>query len=100
MIFAAAAVLALVAALAVVVLRELVDSSVRGPSEFERRFGLAPLGVIPAILTTDDLRMRNRRRAQTLAGAVAVVLVAVVLAHVFVAPLDALWAGALRRLGV
>jgi hypothetical protein len=99
-IFLASVVLALVAALAVVVARELVDSSVKGPSEFERRFGLAPLGVIPAILTADDLRLRSRRRVQAFAGAVAVVLVAVVLAHVFVAPLDALWAGALRRLGV
>jgi uncharacterized protein involved in exopolysaccharide biosynthesis len=100
LIFLAAVVLGLVAAGAIVVVRELFDSSVKGPSEFARRFGIVPLGIIPAILTADDLRLQGRRRVQAIAGAVAVVLVAVVLAHFFVAPLDALWAGALRRIGV
>jgi uncharacterized protein involved in exopolysaccharide biosynthesis len=100
LIFLAAAVLALLGAVAAVAVRELGDSSVKGPAEFARRFGLVPLGVIPAILTPDDLRRAGRHRVQAAAGAVAVVIVAVLLAHFLVAPLDDLWAGALRRLGV
>ena len=100
LIFFAAVVLALVVAGAVVVLRELVDSTVKGPAEFQRRFGMAPLGVIPAILTSEDLRSRFRRRVQAVAVTAAAMVVAVLVAHFFVAPLDALLAGALRRLGV
>jgi uncharacterized protein involved in exopolysaccharide biosynthesis len=100
LIFLAAVVLALAAAGAIVVVRELADSSVKGPSEFERRFGITPLGIIPAILTAADVRLHGRRRAQAVVAAVAIALVEVALAHFFVAPIDALFAGALRRLGV
>jgi uncharacterized protein involved in exopolysaccharide biosynthesis len=91
---------ALIAAAAVVLGRELIDSSVKNASEFERRFGITPLGIIPAIFTEDDVRLQKRRHAQAFAGVIAAVLVAVMLAHFFIAPVGALWAGALRRLGV
>lgn len=99
LIVLAATVLALLAAGVSVVAREAVDTSVKGPSEFQRRFGLAPLGVIPVILTVDDLRLRNRRRMQAVAVMATAVLAVIVLAHFFVAPLDVLVDGALRRLG-
>jgi succinoglycan biosynthesis transport protein ExoP len=100
LILAAAFVLALVGAASGVALRELFDNSVKGPTDFERLLGVAPLGVIPAIFTTEDLRLRGRRRVQVVAATAVAVLVAIVLAHVFIAPLDALWFGALRRFGV
>jgi uncharacterized protein involved in exopolysaccharide biosynthesis len=100
LIFFAAMVLALVMAGVAIAAREIVDSSVKGPSEFQRRFGITPLGIIPAILTAEDLRTKGRKRVRAVAVTATAVLAAVVLAHFFVAPLDALWFGALRRLGV
>jgi hypothetical protein len=92
-------VLSIVAAVCGVALREAADGSIRGAIDFERLLGVAPLGVIPAILTADDRRRDGRRRAQAVAAVAVVALVAVALTHVFVAPLDAIWFGALRRFG-
>ena len=100
LIVALAALLALLGAGAGVAVREVFDSSVKGPADFQRLFGIAPLGIIPAILTADDQRVRGRRQVQV-AAATAVALVAVIVfAHFFIAPLDALWFGALRRFGI
>jgi polysaccharide biosynthesis transport protein len=93
-------VLAIAASGFAVALRESLDDSVRGPGEFQRKFGLTPLGVIPAILTAEDMSLRRRRRVQTAAATAVTFLVVVVLAHLLVAPLDALWFAALRRFGV
>jgi uncharacterized protein involved in exopolysaccharide biosynthesis len=93
-------VLAIAASGFAVALRESLDDSVRGPGEFQRKFGLTPLGVIPAILTAEDMGLRRRRRVQTVAATAVTFVVVVVLAHLLVAPLDALWFAALRRFGV
>ena len=92
-------VLAIVAAVSGVALREAVDGSIRGAVDFERLLGIAPLGVIPSILTVDDRRRDGRRRSQAIAAVAVTALVVVALAHVFIAPLDAIWFGALRRFG-
>jgi hypothetical protein len=83
-----------------VALREALDGSVRGPEEFQRIFGLAPLGVIPLIVTAADKRALGRRRLAVATATTVAVAVVVAAAHYFVVPLDALWFAALRRLGV
>ena len=93
------AVLAVAASIAAMALREATDSSVRDFKEL-RALGLVPLGIIPAILTQDDRRTIKRRRFGYAVASLATVVVAVVLAHFFVAPLDLLWFAAMRRLGV
>ncbi len=92
-------VLAIVAAVSGVALREAVDGSIRGAVDFERLLGISPLGVIPAILTAADRRRDGRRRVQAIAAVAVTALVVVALAHTFIAPLDAIWFGALRRFG-
>ena len=94
------AVLALAAGVLTVALRESADGSVRDPDEFKRLFGLAPLGVIPAIVTDDDRRALWRRRWQLATATGVVIVAAAALGHLYVVPLDALWFAALRRFGV
>ena len=93
------AVLSVLAAVSGGALREGIDGSIRGALDFERLLGVSPLGVIPSILTADDRRRDGRRRARAVAAVAVVALVAVALTHVFIAPLDAIWFGALRRFG-
>jgi hypothetical protein len=100
LILAMAVVLALVAAIATVAVREMLDSSVRGPADFDRLLGMIPLGIIPAIDTDEDRRQRGRRRIRFVTATAVVVVTAAVLVHMFVRPLDVLWLSALRRLGV
>jgi polysaccharide biosynthesis transport protein len=93
------AVLSIVAAVSGVAASEAFDGSVRGAADFERLLGIAPLGVIPAILTADDRWRGGKRRLQAAAAVAVATVVAIALVHVFVAPIDAIWFGALRRFG-
>jgi hypothetical protein len=92
-------VLAAVAAVFGVALREAFDTSIRGALDFQRLLGVAPLAVIPAILTADEKRRGGKRRLQAAAAVAVATLVTIALVHAFVAPIDALWFGALRRFG-
>jgi hypothetical protein len=94
-----AIVLAIAAAFGSVALREAADGSFRDSKEL-RLLGLVPLGIIPAIMTHEDHRSTNRRRVRYAVASLTVLVAAVVLAHFFVAPLDALWMATMRRLGV
>lgn len=100
LILALAAMLAIVAAFGMMALLEALDSSVHGPRELERLTQMLPLGVIPAILTPEELLRSSRQRVRYAVATVSALLALVVLAHVFVAPLDVLWFAALRRFGI
>jgi uncharacterized protein involved in exopolysaccharide biosynthesis len=100
LILALGTVLALVAAFAIIALREAFDRSVHGPREFTRLTQMVPIGVIPAITTPGELRTRRRQRAGLAFAAAGSVVVLVVLAHLFVAPVDLLWFAAMRRFGI
>jgi succinoglycan biosynthesis transport protein ExoP len=99
MILSLGAVLALAVGFGVIFLRELIDGSVTGARELERLTRNIPLGVIPAIVTPDELRARSRQRKQIALATAGTLLVLVALTHFFVAPVDALWFAALRRFG-
>jgi polysaccharide biosynthesis transport protein len=99
MIFSLGVVLALAVGFGVIFVREVIDGSVTGARELERLTRNVPLGVIPAIVTPDDLRARAKQRKQIAVVAAGTLLVLVVLAHFFIAPVDMLWSAALHRLG-
>jgi hypothetical protein len=78
-------------------LRELFDSSVKGPLELAR---IAPAPVLTAIpyIETRGERIGKRRRVVAIAGLAALVVGAVALGlHVFVKPLPALLESVLAR---
>ncbi len=98
-IFSLGVVLALVVAVGLVVLLEVVDTSVRSARDLEQLLTAAPLAVVPWMLTDADRARQRRQRYFALAGAAGSVVIAVVAAHFFYRPLDILWAVAMRKLG-
>jgi hypothetical protein len=89
------------AAIGIVALLEALDSTIRGRRELVALVGVPPLAIIPwvesAVQVDDSARLR--RRLVFAAGAAGGALAVVLLVHLFVKPLDVLWAVLLRRLG-
>jgi polysaccharide biosynthesis transport protein len=83
-----------------VALLETLDATVRGKGDLSEAFSMAPLAIVPHIVT--ELEQQARRRTRKLAaGTVAVAgVLAVVAVHFLIRPLDVLWFVALRRLGL
>jgi uncharacterized protein involved in exopolysaccharide biosynthesis len=92
-------VLALFGGIGTVLVLENVDRRVRGRRDLESLLRVPPLAILPRILTMDDRAVRRRHRRQALAGVLGAFVLAVVLLHLFVQPLDVLWEVALRKLG-
>lgn len=88
---------AMASGLGVAILKETMDSSVRGVSGVTKLLTAAPLAVIPLIYNTYDLR-RKKRINMMVAGAVLGSIVVVLLAiHFFWSPLDVLWFRGMRK---
>jgi len=88
---------AMASGLGVAILKETMDSSVRGVSGITKLLTAAPLAVIPVIYNTYDLR-RKKRINMIVAGAVVGSIVAVLLTiHFFWTPLDVLWFRGMRK---
>ena len=83
-----------------VVVRELLDKSIRGRKALVTAIGAPPLAIIPTIVTAGDAAAR--RKQQWLLFVVALVGIAAILGlfHVFVKPLDVTWYIALRKFGL
>jgi succinoglycan biosynthesis transport protein ExoP len=79
--------------------QESFDASVRGPSDIRRLLQVPALACIPRIVTADE---RSRRlkivRFSWAGGFITLILIAVAI-HLFVRPLDVLWATVARRFG-
>jgi polysaccharide biosynthesis transport protein len=90
----------LLAALLVAFVRESRTPTVRGVVDLTRLLEVAPLAVIPVIVTSDDVSRRASSARYVLFGAVGAVLLAVLSVHLFVRPLDILWLSFLRRIGL
>jgi len=85
--------------LGIAILKEAMDSSVRGVSGVNRLLTAAPLAVIPFIYNGYDLR-RKKRVNRFIAGSVIGSIILVVLfVHFFLTPLDVLWFRGLRKAG-
>jgi len=92
-------VLALFGAVGTVLVLENLDRRVRGRRDLESILRVPPLAILPRILTMQDRAVRRRQRRQALAGVLGAFVLAVILLHFFVQPLDVLWAVAVRKLG-
>jgi hypothetical protein len=93
-------VLAMGSGLGMVVLRESVDSGIRGEKALTAIMGSAPLAVIPYLRNADDKRRASRELRLLLVLMGAVLLAVLVAVHVFYQPLDVLWFQALEKFGI
>jgi uncharacterized protein involved in exopolysaccharide biosynthesis len=83
-----------------VIVRESLDASVRGPSDIRQMFAVPALASIPIIVTAADRRRRKRIVGFSWGGGVTAVVLAAVVVHLFVRPLDVVWVILLRRFGI
>ncbi|MFA7387180.1 MAG: Wzz/FepE/Etk N-terminal domain-containing protein [Thiohalobacteraceae bacterium] len=90
-------VLALGSGLGYAAVAESLDSTVRGAKGVLATLQVAPLAIIPYLATEQETAAQRRHRRMLVLGSVGVVVVAVVLVHVLVSPLDVLWFRALRK---
>lgn len=90
-------VLALGAGLGYAAVAENLDGTVRGAKGVLATLQVAPLAVIPYLASDREIAAQRKHRRMVVFGAVAIVLVAVVLVHFFISPLDVLWFRALRK---
>ena len=90
-------VLALGSSLGYAAVAESLDSTVRGARGVLATLQVAPLAIIPYLATEQETAAQRRHRRMLVLGSVGVVMVAVVLVHSFVSPLDVLWFRALRK---
>lgn len=93
-------VLALGLTLGIVAVFEALDTSVRGRHDIMNLLATPPLAVLPWIETSADRAKRVRRTRYAWAGAAASVLLTAGVIHFLILPLNIVWAGVLRRLGV
>ena len=92
-------VLALAAAAGAVLVLEGGDHSVRNRYDLEALLQVAPLVVLPRLVTQMDRRRQRRRRLFAFSGAMGVLGVTLLMVHILYKPLDVLWEVALRKLG-
>jgi succinoglycan biosynthesis transport protein ExoP len=100
LIIAAGLVLSLVLGAALAWLREATDTTIRSRDELLRMIGVAPLALVPHILTAEDLISARRRVKLALGSAAGSFCVALVLVHLFYRPLDVLWFSLMQRFGL
>ncbi len=91
-------VLALAAGVGVAMLLESRDGSVRNRQDLEALLRVAPLAVLPRLMTRGEISRQRWRRRFALMGAVGGFAIMLLLTDLFYRPLDVLWAVALRRL--
>ena len=99
-IMAIGVVLALAITLGIVALLEALDTSVRGRHDILHMLSTPPLAVLPWIETQEDRTKRIRRARFAWAGTAASVLLLMGVIHFLILPLNIVWVGVLRRLGV
>lgn len=83
-----------------VIASESFDASVRGPDDIRQMLQVPALASIPIIDTEADRRRRKRINRYSWGGGVAAVLVAAVIVHIFVRPLDVVWLSLIQRFGI
>jgi len=92
-------VVGLVLGLGLAVGLEILDHRIRGPRVVAALLSAPPLGLIPPIITPEDVRRQRLRLAVSGVGAFATVLIALVGVHFLFRPLGVLWEQVLFRLG-
>lgn len=79
---------------------ESFDASVRGAGDIRTLLQVPALASIPIIVTNQDRIQRKRIMRYSWVGSVALLVLLALTIHLFVKPLDVLWAVLARRLGV
>jgi uncharacterized protein involved in exopolysaccharide biosynthesis len=79
---------------------ESFDASVRGAGDIRALLQVPALASIPIIVTNQDRIQRRRIIRYSWVGSVALLVLLALAIHLFVKPLDVLWAVLARRLGV
>lgn len=87
------------AGVGVAAMKELGDLSVRTTEALATGTGFPVLGGIPVIGTVEEAAGKSSRVRLALAGAAAVLVIGILIAHFFVVDLDIVWAKLGRRLG-
>ncbi len=87
----------IVAGLGVAILKETMDSSIRGVASINKILTAAPLAVIPIIYNTYDLRHRKRISRIVVNSIIGGIVVLILLIHFFWTPLDVLWFKGIRK---
>ena len=81
---------AIAAGIGLVILLEMLDTSVRTVDDLERRLQLRPIAVIPYVTTRGEKRRRNFRLAGLAVFFLAFIAAALVAIHLYYLPLDLL----------
>ena len=100
LILALGLVLSVAAGIGAAILRESLDSSVRGIQDIRALLSVPPLVAIPVISTQAEQRRHKRLVRYSWQGAIVSLVSLAVAVHYLVRPLDVLWLSLLRRFGV
>src|SRR5208283_1491727 len=84
-------VLALVSGLGTAFMIDGIDGSVRNRRDLESLLQIAPLAIVPHIVTLDEMLAFRKRRRLALIGAASAFVILLTLTHFFYQPLDVLW---------
>jgi hypothetical protein len=87
------------AAFALLYLLEQLDTSIRDRAHLVQIVGVAPLAIIPLVELEEDIATRHRWIRGSLVAAAGGAVVAAILIHFFVRPLDLVWLSLIRRIG-
>ena len=80
--------------------RDSLDVSVRSAQDVRTLLAVPPLAAIPVILTAAERQMRKRKVLNRGVGAIVGAIVLLIGVHFGVMPLDIIWFGLMRRLGM
>ena len=94
------AILALGAGVGTALLLEALDDGIYSIADVVNITGVAPLVVVGYMETQAESQVHNRKRIYIVLGLAVAAIVALVLFHYFIKPLDVTWYILLRRLGI
>jgi len=83
--------------LAMVILLEMMDSSIRRPQDIEARLELRPLAVVPFVRTPSEMRRSRRRFWLILLVVIGLIATAIAAVHIFYLPVDLLFQKAMEK---
>jgi succinoglycan biosynthesis transport protein ExoP len=95
-----AVILGLGVGLGVVIMLEAMSAAVFGAAEVTALTGIAPLAIIGYMETQEEEGHHNRKRILIVLGLICIGLLAMLLFHLFVKPLDVTWYILLRKFGI
>ena len=93
-------ILALGSSLGFAIVADTISGAVRGARSIQRSLGALPLSVIPFEMNLEDRAKTKRIKKRVVILFVAVIVIALLLIHFLISPLDVLWFRALRKIDI